>query len=194
MFLLGKKLLKLSTGEIIKTPNVIRTIIPERIVQQYQQYCCETNFEPMSKRTLQRVWTVCSSSVRKSLQGLDNFSASASGMEAVDALEKLVDKLVDCGKTQHWAREIKQQFRFFEAVPKGRLQGGCIFYNYALPSQSDAVNFLLWFTATSFFPSKSSLWRRLGGNITVQTVLHKQNSFTIHSNTLSHMRTTLRIG
>ena len=52
----------------------------------------------MSKRTLQRVRAVCSSSVRKSLQGLDNFSAS--GMEAVDAIEKLVDKLVDCGKTQ----------------------------------------------------------------------------------------------
>ena len=94
----GEKLLKLSTGEIIKTPDVIRTMIPERIVQQYQQYCSETNFEPMSKITLQRVLAVRSSSVRKSLQGLDNFSAS--GMEAVDALEKLVDKLVDCGKTQ----------------------------------------------------------------------------------------------
>ena len=56
----GEKLLKLSTGEIIKTPNVIRTMIPERIVQQYQQYCCETNFEPMSKRTLQKVLAVCS--------------------------------------------------------------------------------------------------------------------------------------
>ena len=89
----GEKLLKLSTGEIIKTPNVIRTMIPERIVQQYQQYCCETNFEPMSKRTLQRVLAVCSSSVRKSLQGLDNFSAS--GVEAFDALEQLVDQLVD---------------------------------------------------------------------------------------------------
>ena len=94
----GEKLLKLSTGEIIKTPNVIRTMIPERIVQQYQQYCCETNFEPMSKRTLQRVLAVCSSSVHKSLQGLDNVSAS--GVEAFDALEKLVDKLVDYGKTQ----------------------------------------------------------------------------------------------
>ena len=29
--------LKLSTSEIIKTPNVVRTMIPERIVQQYQQ-------------------------------------------------------------------------------------------------------------------------------------------------------------
>ena len=41
----GEKLLKLSTGEIIKIPYVIRTLIPERIVQQYQQYCCETYFE-----------------------------------------------------------------------------------------------------------------------------------------------------
>ena len=60
----GEKLLKLSTGEIIKTPNVIRTIIPERTVQQYQQYCCETNFEPMSKRnsteSLGRVFFICS--------------------------------------------------------------------------------------------------------------------------------------
>ena len=63
----------------------------------------------MSKRTLQRVLAVCSSSVRMSLQGLDNFSAS--GVEAFDTLEKLVDKLVDFGKTQQWAREIKQQPR-----------------------------------------------------------------------------------
>ena len=108
-FPFGEKLLQLSTGQIIKTPNAIRTMIPERIVQQYQQYCCETNFEPMSKRTLQRVLAVCSSSVRMSLQGLDNFSAS--GVEAFDTLEKLVDKLVDFGKTQQWAREIKQQPR-----------------------------------------------------------------------------------
>ncbi|CAH3044246.1 unnamed protein product, partial [Pocillopora meandrina] len=92
----GEKLLKLSTGEIIKTPNVIRTMIPERIVQQYQQYCCETNFEPMSKRTLQRVLAVCSSSVWKSLQGLDNFSASG-----------------------QWAREIKQQLRLSKQYLKG---------------------------------------------------------------------------
>ena len=80
----------------------------------------------MSKRTvLQRVWAVCSSSVRKSLQGLDNFSAS--GMEAVDALEKLVDKFVDCGKTQQWAREIKQQLRFSKQYLKGDYKVGAYF-------------------------------------------------------------------
>ena len=63
----GERLLKLSTGEIIKTPNVIRMMIPERIVQQYQQYCRERGFEPMSKRTLHRVSDECSASVRKSL-------------------------------------------------------------------------------------------------------------------------------
>ena len=35
----GEKIIKLSTGEEITTPYVIRTMIPERIVQQYQQYC-----------------------------------------------------------------------------------------------------------------------------------------------------------
>ena len=92
----GEKLLKLSTGEIIRTPNVVRTMIPERIVQQYQQYCYETNFTTMSKRTLQRILDVCSASVRKSLQGLDNFSAQ--GSQAFDDLAKLTDNLVDCGK------------------------------------------------------------------------------------------------
>ena len=137
----GEKLLKLSTGEIIKTPNVIRTMIPERIVQQYQQYCCETNFEPMSKRTLQRVLAVCSSSVRKSLQGLDNFSAS--GVEAFDALEKLVDKLVDCGKTQQWAREIKQQLRLSKQYLKGDYKVGAYFIIMRCLCRDDVVNFLL---------------------------------------------------
>lgn len=63
----------------------------------------------MSKRTLHRVLDECSASVRKSLQGLDNFSAQ--GTEAFDYLDKLVDKLVDCGKTEVWAREMKQKLR-----------------------------------------------------------------------------------
>ena len=105
----GERLLKLSTGEVIKTPNVIRMMIPERIVQQYQQYYSGRGFEPMSKRTLHRVLDECSASVRKSLQGLDNFSAQ--GTEAFDYLDKLVDKLVDCGKTEVWAREMKQKLR-----------------------------------------------------------------------------------
>ena len=113
----GEKLLKLSTGEIIRTPNVVRTMIPERIVQQYQQYCYETNFTTMSKRTLQRILDVCSASVRKSLQGLDNFSAQ--GSQAFDDLAKLTDNLVDCGKLPEWARDVKQHLRSSKQYLKG---------------------------------------------------------------------------
>ena len=35
----GERMLKLSTGEVIKTPNVVRMLIPERITQQYLQTC-----------------------------------------------------------------------------------------------------------------------------------------------------------
>ena len=113
----GEKLLKLSTGEIIRTPNVVRTMIPERIVQQYQQYCYEINFTTMSKRTLQRILDVCSASVRKSLQGLDNFSAQ--GSQAFDDLAKLTDNLVDCGKLPEWARDVKQHLRSSKQYLKG---------------------------------------------------------------------------
>ena len=57
---LGKKMLKLSTGEVIRTPNVVRMLIPERITQQYYQLCEGTGFTPMSKRTLLRVLDACS--------------------------------------------------------------------------------------------------------------------------------------
>jgi len=116
-------------------------MMPERIVQQYQQYCCETNFEPMSKRTLQRVLAVCSSSVRKSLQGLDNFSAQIA--DAFDHLEKLVDNLVDCGKTQQWAREIKQQLRLLKQYLKGDYKVGAYFIIMRYLCGSDVVDFLL---------------------------------------------------
>ena len=105
----GERLLKLSTGEVIKTPNMVRMMIPERIVQQYQQYCSERGFKPMSKRTLHRVLDECSASVRRPVEGLDNFSAQ--GTDAFDYLDKLVDKLVDCCKTEVWAREMKQKLR-----------------------------------------------------------------------------------
>ena len=72
----GERLLKLSTGKVTKTPNVIRMMIPERIVQRCQQYCSERGFEPVSKRTLHKILGKCSASVRKSFQGLDNFSGS----------------------------------------------------------------------------------------------------------------------
>ena len=48
----GTKTLKLSNGEKIEIPNVVRTVIASRIVDLYQQYCQETGFLSIGRSTL----------------------------------------------------------------------------------------------------------------------------------------------
>lgn len=101
----GEKTLKLSTGSNVVVPNVVRTLIPEHVIQQYTTYCKQTKFEPMSRSSLSRVLKVCSASVRKSLQGLDYFSAD--GAQAFDQLEEIANKIGDeHGKGHTWAKQV----------------------------------------------------------------------------------------
>ena len=44
---LGEKTLELSTGELILTPNVIRSLAPATIIRQYTQLCEEENIKPL---------------------------------------------------------------------------------------------------------------------------------------------------
>ena len=85
--------MKLSTKEIIIVPNGIRMIMPESIVKQYLTYLQECGFTPLSQRTLLRILTVCSASVRKSLQVLDYISSA--GSKAFDDLADTVNRLGD---------------------------------------------------------------------------------------------------
>ena len=48
----GTKTLKLSSGEKIDIPNVVRTVISSRLIQLYQIYCLETSFKPLGRSTL----------------------------------------------------------------------------------------------------------------------------------------------
>ena len=48
----GTRNLKLSTGEKIEIPSVVRTIISSRLVQLYLKYCTESAFEPLRRSTL----------------------------------------------------------------------------------------------------------------------------------------------
>ena len=84
----GEKTLVLSTGESVVVPNVIRTMIPQRIVQQYKRFCEETDFVPFSESTMLRILSSCTASVRKSLQGLDYFATE--GSKAFDDLAQLI--------------------------------------------------------------------------------------------------------
>ena len=100
----GEKTLVLSTKVKLQVPNVIRAMIPESIVKQYQSYCKENAFQPMSRSTLCRIMKVCSATVRKSLQGLDYVSAD--GAKSFDDLVEVAQKLGnDFGKGLSWAND-----------------------------------------------------------------------------------------
>lgn len=113
----GKKNLKLSTGEIIEVPNVIRTMIPQRIAQQYQQYCEESDFTPFSQRTMLRVLSECRASVRKSLQGLDYYAAD--GAQAFDTLLTLISQLSELGSGKEWEKRIADALKASKTYLKG---------------------------------------------------------------------------
>lgn len=92
-------------------------MIPAQIVKQYKSFCYETNFAPKSRSTLCRTLQVCSTSVRKSFQGLDYVSA-----EGAKAFDDLADVTHAIG-TNHvegasWEKnhneKLKQAKRYFK--------------------------------------------------------------------------------
>ena len=113
----GQKHLKLSSGELIEVPNVIRQMIPQRVVQQYKQYCMESNFKPFSETTMLRVLSECSASVRKSLQGLDYFAAE--GARSFDDLSVIVRHIALLGPGKEWETFIAQAIKTDKLYLKG---------------------------------------------------------------------------
>lgn len=109
----GTKTLKLDSGEKIIIPAIIRTVIPSRIIKQYLDYCKEQEFEPASERSLYRMIEVCSASMQKSLQGLDNITAE--GVEAFDQafsmLEGLADQRINVTATQKLLKDGKRYLK-----------------------------------------------------------------------------------
>ena len=92
----GERSTTLSNKETMKIPNVIRMMIPERVVRQYLAYCDESSFKSLSRSTLLRILAVCPASTQKSLQGLDYVSAE--GTEAFEDLADIVERLGTLGK------------------------------------------------------------------------------------------------
>lgn len=102
----GQRTLTLSNDVKLQIPNVIRTLIPSRLIVQYQQYCKENSYEPLSRSTLFRILSrSCLASVRKSLQGLDSYAAD--GGRAFDDLATLLDTLSTYGLEEATASKIR---------------------------------------------------------------------------------------
>ena len=54
----GTKYMKLTNGEILEIPNVVRTVISSRLIGLYQSYCEETGFKPLGRATLYKILEV----------------------------------------------------------------------------------------------------------------------------------------
>ena len=119
----GTKTLKLDSGERVIIPAVVRTLIPSRIIQQYICYCKQEEFQPASERSLYRILDVCSASMQKSLQGLDNVTAE--GTEAIDNLTKMIETLVENGAEEGWGKtaqcKVKEVKRYFKTYFKAHM-------------------------------------------------------------------------
>jgi hypothetical protein len=92
----GERHIRLSTGEKVTVPNTIRNSISSTIIRQYHSYCIETQFHPLGETILYDILDRCSASTRKSLSGLDSYSAD--GSSAFGALISLCDLLSTYGE------------------------------------------------------------------------------------------------
>ena len=114
----GRKILKLSNNEKIEIPHVIRTLIPSRLIAQYNEFCKENCYIPLSKSTLFQILSEsCPASVRKSLQGLDNYVAE--GGRAFDDLISLMDTLLKYGAPKSTVQGIKEKLKLLKQYLKG---------------------------------------------------------------------------
>ncbi|XP_074619602.1 uncharacterized protein LOC141878528 [Acropora palmata] len=92
----GTKFLKLSNGEKMEIPNVVRTVTASRLVNLYLSFCKEEEFVPLGKSTLFTVLKLCAASQKKSLAGLDNITTE--GISSMQTLHNVVSQLGKAGR------------------------------------------------------------------------------------------------
>ena len=117
----GTKTLKLDSGESIIIPAVVRTMIPSRIIDQYQRYCEQESFVPAGKRSLYRMIEVCAASQQKSLAGLDN--TTAEGNDAIDNMVEIVTSLHSQGADDDWVKDAQQRLKEGKRYLKTEFKG-----------------------------------------------------------------------
>ena len=105
----GQRYLRLSSGEIVETPNVIRTMVPSRLVRQYQAYCDATGFSPFGEATMLRILSACSATVRTSLQGLDYIAVDgAKGFDDLCNVVKCLEEKSVASPMANWKTSLKE--------------------------------------------------------------------------------------
>lgn len=86
---------------------MIRTMIASRIIHAYEVLCTDNEMKTPSRGTLYKIIKVCSASQRKSLKGLDSYTAD--GMEAMDLLQKILHKLQENGLSRDKTKDLSEK-------------------------------------------------------------------------------------
>ncbi|CAC5406365.1 unnamed protein product [Mytilus coruscus] len=87
----GMKTMKLTSGEIVNVPNLIRSLAPSSLVNQYIQFCDSENDGHLGRSTMYKILNDCAASVRTCVEGLDSYVAE--GGKTFQDLEIIIEKL-----------------------------------------------------------------------------------------------------
>ena len=122
----GTKILKLSSGERIPVPSVVRTMTASKIIYLYHEECRELGVAPLKERTSFRLLEFCSASKQKSLQGLDNTSTAVE--EAFKTIALIVENLGRYGAGATWTRDTLAELSqrdYLKELSQKRIQESC---------------------------------------------------------------------
>jgi hypothetical protein len=102
----GETHLKVSSGEVFHVPKIILNSVRSRVIEQYERFCTETNFDHIaSSRSYLRILEAVEPNVRKCMKGLDNFAAD--GAKAFDDLKKVAELLGKLEKGSQWQESVQ---------------------------------------------------------------------------------------
>ena len=113
----GTKVLKLSSGEFIVIPALVRTMTAAKVIHLDRDECAREDENALGETTCYRIIEVCSALKQKSLQGLDN--TATAGTEAFELLESLVGQLSSTGAGAEWERQTVKALRSGKMYLKG---------------------------------------------------------------------------
>ena len=119
----GTRMLRLSSGEEITMPNVIRKVTRSTMIKQYLQFCKEEQFEALSNASLFRILSIREASQQKSLSGLDN--TAVEGSAGFQRLYEIVDELHQIGLDKSVANELRESLRIGKIYFKSEYQSHC---------------------------------------------------------------------
>ena len=113
----GRKALTLNSVTRLEISKVIRKVLPSRLIKQYNQYCSEEDYAPLSTRILFRILSeACVTSVPKSLFGL--YSYAAEGGLGFDDLVSFFDTLAQYVANEAVVTEVKENLRYLNNKSK----------------------------------------------------------------------------